>query len=70
MQSEHQNVVANLNEVNQCYLQQVEENESLKLQLSNMQKQHNDMMVRFEQIERKVNSRETERVAPATPPRT
>lgn len=34
-----------------------------------MQKQHNEMMIRFEQIERKVNSRETERVAPATPPR-
>jgi len=27
------------------------------------------MMVRFEQIEMKINSRETERVAPATPPR-
>ena len=27
------------------------------------------MMVRFEQIERKINSRETERGAPMTPPR-
>jgi len=34
-----------------------------------MQKQHNEMMIRFEQIERKINSRETERVAPATPTR-
>jgi len=34
-----------------------------------MQKQHNDMMIRFEQIERKINSRETERMAPATPTR-
>ena len=34
-----------------------------------MQKQHNEMMIRFEQIERKINSRETERVSPATPTR-
>ena len=69
MQNEHRNVVANLDEVNSCYQQQVEENENLKQQLANMQKQHNEMMIRFEQIERKINSRETERVAPATPTR-
>jgi hypothetical protein len=34
-----------------------------------MQRQHNDMMVRFEQIERKINSREAERAVPATPQR-
>jgi len=34
-----------------------------------MQPQHNDMMIRFEQIERKINSREAERIAPATPSR-
>ena len=41
----------------------------MKQQLANMQLQHNDMMRRFEQIERKINSRETERIAPATPTR-
>ena len=34
MQREHSTVTANLSQVNQCYLQQVDENENLKSQLA------------------------------------
>ena len=60
MQQEHQKVAGSLAEVNQCYLQQVDENERLKTQLAQMQEQHAEMLSRFEQIERKIHSRETE----------
>jgi hypothetical protein len=36
MQTEHSEVVNKLEEVNECYKQQVDENENLKVQLENM----------------------------------
>ena len=46
----------NLDNVNGSYKQQVEENENLKQQLEVMQKQHSEMMSRFESIEARLNS--------------
>ena len=46
----------NLDNVNGSYKQQVEENEKLKQQLEVMQKQHSEMMSRFESIEARLNS--------------
>ena len=56
MQNEHSKVIRNLDTVNDSYKQQVEENEKLKQQLELMQKQHTEMMSRFESIEARLNS--------------
>ena len=55
MENEHAQVMSNLSNVNAQYFKQVSENEQLKVQLNLMQKQHSEMMSRFEQIEKKLD---------------
>lgn len=47
--------MSNLSNVNAQYFKKVSENEQLKVQLNLMQKQHSEMMSRFEQIEKKLD---------------
>ena len=63
MVSNHDDVVKNLNQANQSYLNQVGENESLRDQLKAMQVQHQQMMDKFREFEDKLNEKETKAVA-------
>ena len=54
MQDEHEKVVKNLTDVNDCYLAQVDENEQLKTQLNQMKMMHETMMSRFDELEKKI----------------
>jgi chromosome segregation ATPase len=60
MTKKNDEIMENLAEANQCYFNQVTENEKLSKQISELQAQHRDLVLRFEQVQQQLANKDQE----------